>query len=382
MAQEWKDFLWNIRLADFLDIAIVACLIAFVLQWWTRRRKPSLLIGIVLLMLLYGAAISLELYLLRSILLIGFPVLVFSLLVLFQEELRFELERLRAWRFRHSSDVVEQELIHMLGEAAVLLASQRIGALVVLPQRQAIERFTRAGIQLDALPSVPLIHSLFHPDSQGHDGALVVGTDRLLKFGVHLPLSADVEKIGQHGTRHTAALGLVERTDAVVLVVSEETGTISIAHDGQLLAIRPEDVSQQLSLFVEDSSSVGAGRGGKTWGRAIGTAILALCISVMAWYLFAFRVQTVQRTIGDVVVELHRVPDEVNVEGPIPGTVSVTLAGPQRVLDGMDPAGLRAIIDMPAQGDQLPWVRISRRHIQLPTDVELLSVEPEYVRVE
>jgi hypothetical protein len=174
---------------------------------------------------------------------------------------------------------------------------------------------------------------------------------------------------------------LAERTDAVILVISEETGSISIAHDGELVTIQPEEVAQQLRRFTEGGSQVGGGPATQAWRRIIGSATLAILLSSIAWYLFAFRVQTVQRTISDVVVELHRVPDEVAVEGPIPGTVSVTLAGPQRVLDGLEPTALRAIIDLPQQGDDLPWVRLSRRHIQLPADVELLSVEPEYVRV-
>ena len=114
------------------------------------------------------------------------------------------------------------------------MAKKRIGALIVLQGNDPLERHINGGTSLDGLVSEPLLESLFDPHSIGHDGAVIINGNRIAKFGCHLPLSINTSKYGNIGLRHTAALGLAERSDAICVVVSEEKGTISTGLSGNI----------------------------------------------------------------------------------------------------------------------------------------------------
>jgi diadenylate cyclase len=163
---------------------------------------------------------------------------VLALIVLFQPELRRALTRLGESRlFQGMALGAREERGHLIDDvvkAADALASKRIGALIVLERSTGLRNYAELGVPLDALVSADLLVSLFLPYSPLHDGAAFIRGDRVAAAGCFLPLSRNTQLGRNMGTRHRAGLGLAEETDAVVLIVSEETGRISLAVDGQM----------------------------------------------------------------------------------------------------------------------------------------------------
>ena len=136
------------------------------------------------------------------------------------------------------------------------LIKNRAGALIVLPADQPIDRFTEGGVILNGRLPTPLLLSIFDPSSPGHDGAIVVEGDRVKKFGVHLPLAEKYQMYGNIGTRHRAGLGISEVSDAFTIIVSEERGTITIAHMGELKTLKNiKDLRAMLAEFVREKFS-------------------------------------------------------------------------------------------------------------------------------
>ena len=255
----WKQLVEHLHVADVVDVLIIALLIYVVLKWLGRRASHASVLAGVSVALLYVAARYFDLYLTRLLFQVGLPALLAGLVIVFQHDLKRGFERLSAWR-PFQADLPSAELSRMIDvliESAQSLAERKIGALIVLQGREPLERHTRGGVAVHAELSIPLLHSIFHPKSMGHDGAVVIAERRIERLGVHLPLSSNLEEVGNSGTRHTAALGLAERCDALVLVVSEERGSISVAEQGRLDAVEIETGDAVLRGAWRSSTRIG-----------------------------------------------------------------------------------------------------------------------------
>lgn len=375
----WQDFWLNARVADAIDIIILACLIGLLLQWWRRKRNPSVLIGSALLLVLYVAALTFDLYMTRTIMQTGLSVLLFGLIVIFQSDLRYALEHLLGWRpFQTKNLSADEKCIEAIVQATRLLASEKIGALLVFPGQQSIQRYCRAGTRVDAEVSVELLHSIFHPESQGHDGAAIIHGNRIDRLGVHLPLSIDPNKIKGLGTRHCAALGLAERTDAVILVVSEEKGSITLASQGDLFSVdNPVELQQQLGELLHKKASAADARGPASVPlERLGVGLVSLGLSALLWFLFAFEIQTIQQTVRSVPVEFHNLPEGWSIDGPYPDEVSLSLVGPKRAFNAFNTSELKAVVDLDSVDPRQTRVEITEQHLPLPDEIRIHRVEP------
>ena len=162
-------------------------------------------------------------------------VLPFAIIVLFQHEIRRALAdfgRNPLVRFGRQERI--ESSLQEIVLAATTLSSRRIGALIVIERLQGLRNYVENGIRLDAVVSYDLLLTIFNPDTPLHDGAVIVQDDRIAAAACFLPLTSNPELSKGYGTRHRAALGITEETDAVAVVVSEETGRISVAVDGEL----------------------------------------------------------------------------------------------------------------------------------------------------
>jgi uncharacterized protein (TIGR00159 family) len=225
----------QIGLADIIDIALVTIVLYMAIVWMRRTKAGLVGLGLFILGAVYIVARQLGLQLIAWFLQGFFAIFLIIIVVIFQEELRQIFERIALWSLRkRGTQTAQSETADTLVETVSDLARDKIGALIVLPGSQPIERHISGGIRLDGELSEPLLKSVFDPHSAGHDGAVVVEKDRISRFAAHLPLSKDFRQLSRVGTRHSAALGLAELTDALCLVVSEERGKISIAQDGRL----------------------------------------------------------------------------------------------------------------------------------------------------
>ena len=227
-------FLTELRLADALDIAIVAVLLWMLIVWLRTTRARPAFVGLGILGIVYLVVQQLELRLTVRIFQGFFAAVVLMLIVIFQDDLRRLFERIAVAGLRPRRARPGPGVIEILTRAAAELASSRTGALIVIPGRDPLGRHLEGGVHLRGRISEALLLSLFDPHSVGHDGAVIVEGNEVSRFGVHLPLSSDPAALGPGGTRHAAALGLAERNDALCIVVSEERGTISVARNGRL----------------------------------------------------------------------------------------------------------------------------------------------------
>lgn len=233
-------------LIALLDIALTALLIYGLFSLIQGTRAVRLVIGAIFLYLVYVLAQALELRLLSGILQTGAVVGLLALVVIFQPELRRALERLGrvgslAWLYVPASHRDAQRVAAILARTAAGLAPERIGALIVIERDTGLEDAAESGVMLHADLSAELLHSIFTPHAALHDGAVIVRGDRVIAAGVVLPLSETSTHRERFGTRHRAALGITEQTDALAIVVSEESGSVSLVERGRILRNLDED---------------------------------------------------------------------------------------------------------------------------------------------
>lgn len=236
---------------DIVDILLVAYLIYRVLLLMRGTRAMQMGIGLVLVFLVYNFARRLGLITLWSILDSLLTYLVLIIVVIFQNDIRRALMRVgsRKW-LRRGQSARESQVIEEVVKAASVLAQKRIGALMVFEREAALDEFIEEGTKLDASVSKELLYSIFVPSYENpmHDGAVVIRDARVWQAGVFLPLSESTKLERTLGTRHRAALGISEETDAVVVVVSEERGAVSLCFGGNI--VRDLDTNMLRSALV------------------------------------------------------------------------------------------------------------------------------------
>ena len=225
---------------SLLDILLVAIIIYWIFILIRGTRAVRIVIGLSILYLVYLGAQAASLRLLSSLLQTGAVVGLFAIVVVFQPELRRALEQIGRFgsfnRFFVSSDVAAAERVaREISRAARLLAGSRHGALMVLERETGLaDLAAESGVLLHADLRAELLATLFYHGTALHDGAVIISGERILAAGVLLPLSQNVVDSERYGTRHRAAIGISEQSDAIVVVVSEETGSISLVMRGRI----------------------------------------------------------------------------------------------------------------------------------------------------
>lgn len=223
------------QLGDLVQIIIVAIGVYYILQLLARTRAMQMLFGLVLLAVIYFAAQLLGLTLIGTILEYAFQYGVIAALIVFQPELRSALARLGQSRMlRLFNKMEESEVVEELVEGVERLSRAKIGGIVAIQREVGLDEYADTGTRIQARVSADIIVSIFAPYGPLHDGAVLVSGDTLIAAGVILPLTQFPVADKSLGTRHRAAIGLSEETDALVVVVSEETSQISMAQRGRL----------------------------------------------------------------------------------------------------------------------------------------------------
>jgi diadenylate cyclase len=229
---------------DLLEILIVAYVIYALRRFLVGTRALQIVFGLLALVGIYVAGLLLQLTMIPFLLGLGFTYAPFAALVVFQPELRQALARLGQTRvFRWFAVPGSSAAAGEIAEALERLSAARVGAIVAVEQGARLDEYVESGKALQATVSAELLAAIFSPYSPLHDGAVVVRGDQIVAAGCILPLTQSARLDRGLGTRHRAALGLSEETDAVVLVVSEETSTVSAARRGRLERnLSPEQV--------------------------------------------------------------------------------------------------------------------------------------------
>ncbi len=240
-----------------VDIVIVAVLIYQFLMIIRGRRAVHVLLGIVVLGAIYALSVWVKLELLRTILATLVPYTPIALIVMFQAELRRALARLGRRPFLGISQLERREVSQEVVLAAGRLSQTKVGALIVIERKIGLRTFIESGVTLDALVSRDLLCSIFHPGGTLHDGAVIIQGDRISAAACFLPLTTNPLLMTELGTRHRAALGISEESDCIAVVVSEETGKISLAAFGEIeLDVPLERVEHMLSERLDRDRDV------------------------------------------------------------------------------------------------------------------------------
>ncbi len=232
--------LMGIRPADILDIAVVAYVVYKGIELFRETRAKQLIRGIILLFLVWVIATWWDLVSIKWLLVKLFDYAIIAVAIIFQPELRRALERMgrsKIGLFGKGSDSGREETlkcIDAVSKAVQNMQEQKVGALIVFERTTPLGEIINTGTVLDAETTMPLVDNVFFPKSPLHDGAMIIRENRVHAAGCILPLTSRADLSHQLGTRHRAAVGMSENSDAVVLVVSEETGNISIAENGTL----------------------------------------------------------------------------------------------------------------------------------------------------
>jgi len=259
---------------DAVDVVLVAVVIYHILALFRGTRAMQMLVGVGVLVAASLAARQLQLHGLSWLLDTLWSFWVVVLVVLFQPELRRALTSLgHTAALRGLFGGARAETLRVVDEIASVtgsLAERRIGALIVIERGTGLRQYAELGVALDALVSADLLTSLFLPYSPLHDGAVFIHDDRVVAAGCFLPLSRNSQLARQLGTRHRAALGVAEETDAVAVVVSEETGRLSLAVDGGIEMLGGPDALRRRLLTLLGAPTEPGPAVWRGWLRAVG----------------------------------------------------------------------------------------------------------------
>lgn len=229
------EVLQQLRLADAADILIIAVLTYWMINLIRGTRAVQMLIGLVVVAGIYTASQYFELYTLSWILREFLGSIFLVIVVIFQNDIRRLLTQVGRGRLFGGDRRSKSQMIDEVTRAAVALAGKRIGALIVLEREVGLNDYFEAGTMLDARVSRELLMALFQPQSPIHDGAVIIRQGRIAAAGCFLPLTANPAVSKSLGSRHRAAIGVTEESDAAVVVVSEEEGRISLVREGRII---------------------------------------------------------------------------------------------------------------------------------------------------
>ena len=381
-------FLSDVGVSGIVDILLMALLIYSLLVLLKKTRRAAfVLTGILILALIYLIARWFNLLLTAAILQGFFAVILVALVVIFQEELRYFFEQIAQWGLgrRLPSKQRRSTLpyhVEIVARTADDLAQQRIGALLVLRGKDLLIRHLDGGEAVNGEISEALLKSLFDPHSIGHDGAVIIEGGLIHRFGCHLPLSRNRELLGHDGTRHAAALGLSECTDALCIVVSEERGTISVARNGSIRHVATSDVRSLLGDFLKETTpDSGASRWRRVFSRNMTEKLVAIGLAMALWVVLVHESARVHKSYI-LPVEFAYVPNHLRITRVDPSEIEVTVSAPRKSMYFVK----RTSIGLAVRGwDLQPGgarVAISASDVAVPQGLVLENIRPREVHVE
>lgn len=383
MFWHFLGLLQGIGWKDVLDIALASALLWLGIDALRRSRMRTAGLALLAFGVLFLVAKQLEMKLTEWILQGLAALIVLIVIVVFQSEIRLFLERLPGRLGGKRTPPLSRAIPEILCEGLSILSKERRGALIVLPAGDSLDWFTTGGVPLNGQLTLPLLLSIFDPNSPGHDGALIVEGSRVERFGVHLPLSQNADQLQGRGTRHAAALGLAEKTDALILVVSEETGKVSAARNGILRTLpRLKDLEETVAGFFEAH--------GNSWtpkptpanflGKGSLEGLLAVFLAVILW-LFLVPGSEIDILVRRVPVTVENVPADFTLVEVVPAEVVVTLSGPRRNLFLFDPAKLTIPVDATLTRFGRQTFSLTPSSILVPRDLEVTDIQPSQIKV-
>lgn len=380
------DIVKEVRLSGFLDIAFIAVFIYSFLVLFKQSKARFIVTGIVIISVIYLIARVLDLVLTTSLLQAFFAVILLALIIIFQEEIRRFFEQIALWSLNpklksYKPTNPREKEIGILTDTLTDLANHKIGALIILKGNTSISDYLEGGELLEGRVSESLLKSIFDPHSVGHDGAVVIEKGIITMFATHLPLSKNFSQLRNRGTRHAAALGLSEVTDALCLVVSEERGAVSTARNGELRQIVTGELNVTLEKFYDEIYPPAKKTTRIDFSSNYKEKIIALVMAVLLWFVFVHESRPVYRNF-EIPIQNVSLPAGLKVKSIDPETITATFLGPRRKFYFFSAGEVNLLLRVPDPQSGVEGVNITESDIKFPNDISLENIEPRRVMVQ
>lgn len=371
----------NIRIQDIADILIMTFLLYQMYSWFRGTRAIQVLLGLGVVTLIYFSTRFLDLYMTSWVLQELGTVLIILIIVVFQTEIRQALYRFSLLRhILDSREDTQHSQFQDIAETLFRMAAKRTGALIVFQGNESLQDLMTNGIVINSEISSQMLESIFFDGAPFHDGAALINNGRIEKAACHLPLSVSTE-IPQHlGTRHRAALGLSERSDAVIVVISEERGEISLVTSGNFQRMNsPTELIMALDeLLRSETESPRVTLRQRVFSNLFPKIALLLGVCIF-WGLITTRQG--QITTVTAPVRLHGIPDNIVLLRTIPEEVTVQIKSMSSLTPPPSKLDLTAEIDASGITDGITTLRIKHTNITAPSGMRVSSVSPASIRV-
>ena len=371
----------TIRIQDIADILIMTFLLYQLYSWFSRTRAFQVLLGLGVVTLIYFATRFLDLYMTSWILQELGTVLIILIIVVFQAEIRQTLYRFS--RLRHFMDR-RQDTQHSqfqdISETLFGMASERTGALAVFQHNEPLDDLMSNGVRLDCEISPQMLESIFYSGAPFHDGAVLIRDGRISQASCHLPLSVSPDVPRNLGTRHRAALGLSERSDAVVVVVSEERGEVSLASSGNLrIMASPAELIAALEELLKSNNETHK----TTVKQSLFANLLPKTVLLLGVCLFWLLVTSRQGLVTTVTapVRLHGMPEGLILLSTIPEEVNVQIKSQSRLTPPPSKLDLTAEIDASEVKEGQTSIRVRTSDFKSPSGITITTVSPTSIRI-
>ena len=370
-----------IRIQDIADILIMTFLLYQLYSWFRGTRAMQVLLGLGVVTLIFFATRFLGLYMTSWILQELGTVLIVLVIVVFQAEIRQALYRFSLLRHLFYGRLeVQQSHFQEIAETVFRLAAGRTGAILVFNRSETLNDLMLNGVRLDCEITPQIIEAIFADNTPLHDGAILIREGRIALASCHLPLSINPDLPQFLGTRHRAALGLSERTDAVVVVVSEERGDVSLAISGELRIINNRE---ELIIALNEQLNPAPETPLTTLPRQLFSNMLPktaiLLVVITCWALITSR----QGQITNVTapVRLHGLPDGLVLTRNIPEDIDVQLKSLSSLTPTPEKFDIAADIDLSDIHEGQTTIRIKGSDFKLPSGMSMTAANPAVIKI-
>ncbi|MFO7497622.1 MAG: diadenylate cyclase CdaA [Desulfobacterales bacterium] len=370
----------HIRFQDILDILFLSIVTYHLYIWFRETKAFRVLVGLLGLGVIFTAARAWGLFLTTWMFQILWQVLIILLIILFQPEIRQVLERFNPLKNLGWPKLPPPpEWADRLAEACFAMACLRIGALLIIERSNRVDELITGGIRLEAPPRSELLFSIFQKESPLHDGAVVVRQGQIVEAACFLPLSAAENLPSELGTRHRAALGISERSDAWTVVVSEERGEVALARAGQLFPMSSAgELSKQLSTAFVATAAPEVSKFQRVrqvvtrrWRVKLGSLALVSAL----WLLLAGQ-QDFEVSFR-VPLDIYSLPNALEIVEPAKPEIQVTVRGLRKDASTIKPRDIRVRLDLANAAVGTQNYRIFQNLITLPSrQLDVVRIQP------
>ncbi len=375
------SFISSIRWQDIVDIVLNSYILFRLYVLFHGTNAFRILVGIASLWLLQEVAGSLGLILTSWVLQGITAAAAIIIIVVFRNEIRSALQVQNLKSFLWGSPHREQNTpVDVLTDAVYHMGKKRIGALIVFPGKEDLSELVHGGIRWDGLVTQEMIVSIFWPKNPVHDGAIIVQDHRITEVGVLLPLSQRQDLPTFYGTRHRAAAGLAERSDAMVIAVSEERGRVTVARDNSIRPmVQPEELAQILKNHLNITENRRSPKRKRERLEFSIAAAMSFLIIFGLWFGFTRNRDTIVAL--EVPMEYMGRPPQLEILDTSTNQVNLQLSGPSALLKSLRPDQIEVRLDLRKAVEGENTFTLTTDNVVLPPGIQLNKVSPTTVDV-